>query len=108
MGKPLPRDKILELDTETRFYELYDVDKTEEGEEAETIVIHDSILVESKQNHVKRKFPYINTFDHEGPAGVSTMRNITIGVFEHLKTTSPMLVDQRISYMQHILRGAAL
>ena len=36
------------------------------------------------------------------------MRNITVGVFEHLNITSPMDVDKRLAYTQRILRGAAL
>ena len=47
-------------------------------------------------------------FDHEGPAVVNAMHDITIGVFEHLDITSPMDVDQRLAYMQRILIGAAL
>ena len=39
---------------------------------------------------------------------VSAMRDLTSGVFEHLDTTYPMEVDQRIAYTHLILRGAAL
>ena len=82
--------------------------ETEDGEEAEIIAVYDSSLEESKQNLVKRKFPYINTLYHEVPTVISTMRNINVGVFEHLSITSPMDVDKRLAYTQHILRGAAL
>ena len=54
------------------------------------LVVHNSDLVASKQNLVKRKFPYIDTFDHEGPAVVSAMRELDVGVFEHLEITPPM------------------
>ena len=37
----------------------------EEGEWEEMLIIPDSILVASKQNLVKRKFLYINRFNHE-------------------------------------------
>ena len=47
-------------------------------------------------------------FNHEGPAVVSTMRDLTVGVFEHLETTSPMGTDKRVAYTQITLRGAAL
>ena len=36
------------------------------------------------------------------------MHKITVGVFEHLEITSPIDVDQRVSYTQRILSGAAL
>ena len=36
------------------------------------------------------------------------MRNINVGVFEHLNINSTMDVDKRLAYTQHILRGAAL
>ena len=36
------------------------------------------------------------------------MRNLTVGVFENLKITSPMDMDKRLAYTHHILRGAAL
>ena len=40
--------------------------------------------METKQNLMKMKSPYINTFDHKGPAVISAMCDITVGVFEHL------------------------
>ena len=54
------------------------------------------------------KFPYINKFDHEVPAVVNTVRDLTSGVFEQLEITSPIDVDQRIAYRYHILRGDAI
>ena len=39
---------------------------------------------------VKTKFPHIDTFNHEGPAVVNAMRDLTSRVFEHLEFTSPM------------------
>ena len=84
LGKPPPGDKTPGLEPAIRFYELEDGDKTEEGEESEILVIHDSRLVVSKKKLVKRKFSYINTFDHEGPSVASTMKDLTSGVFEHL------------------------
>ena len=62
----------------------------------------------SKQNLVKRKFPYYGLFGHEGPVVVSAMRDITSEVFERLDITSPMYVDQMIPYMYRLLRGEAL
>ena len=47
-------------------------------------------------------------FDHEGPVVISDMRDKTVGMFEHLDITSPMDVENRLAYMQRILRGAAL
>ena len=47
-------------------------------------------------------------FDHKGIAVVSTMRELTVGVFEHLEITSPMDVDKRVSDMQRILKEAGL
>ena len=36
------------------------------------------------------------------------MSNLTVGVFEHLNTTSPMDVENRLAYTQRILRGAEI
>ena len=47
---------------------------------------------------------YIDMFDHEGPALVIIMHDLTSGMFDHLDITSTMEVDQRVSYMQRILR----
>ena len=47
-------------------------------------------------------------FDNDVHAVVSAMRDLTIGVFEHLEITFPMYVDKRVAYTQRILRGAAL
>ena len=47
-------------------------------------------------------------FDHEVPAVISAMRDITVGVFENIEITSVMDVYARIKYMKRILRGPAL
>ena len=108
LGVPPPGDKTLGIEPATLFYSIEDGYDTKEGEEAETLVIHDSRLAASNQNLVKRKFPYIDAFDHEGPAVVSAMRDLTVEVFEHLETISPMDVNQRVAYTQIILKGDAL
>ena len=74
--KPPPGDKTLELDPAIPFYEIEYGDKTEEWEEEEILVFHNSSLATSKQNLVKSKFPYINMLDHEVPAMISAMRNL--------------------------------
>ena len=40
------------------------------------------------KNLIKRKFPYIYMFDHEVPFMISTMRDLTVGLFKHLEITS--------------------
>ena len=47
-------------------------------------------------------------FDHEEPAVISAMRNLNVGVFEHIKITSPVDLYNILAHMQPILRGAAL
>ena len=108
LGKPLPGDKTLGREPAIRFYAIEDFGQTEEGEEAEMIIVHDSNLAVYKQNLVKSNFPYIDTFDHEVTAVVSAMRNLTAAVFDRLDITSHMDKDQRVAYTQRILRGAAL
>ena len=107
-SKPLiktpPRDKTLGLEPEIRFYNLEDCDETAEGEEAEILVVHDSNLAVYKQDFGKREFPYIDTFNHEGPTVVNAMRVLTRGVLEHLDIISPMEVVERVAYSQRILR----
>ena len=78
-GNPPPGDKTSGLESAISLYALEDGGNTEEGEESEIPIIHNSSLVESKQNLVKRKFPYIDTFDHEGPTVVSAMWDLTSG-----------------------------
>ena len=51
---------------------------------------------------------YIDMFDHEGPAVVIIMHDLTSGMFDHLDITSPIDVDQRLTYTQRILIGHAL
>ena len=108
LGKPTPWVKNLGIDPDIRCYTIEDGDETAEGEEVEIFFFHDSNLAVFKQNLVKRKLPYINTFDHEGPAVVSVMRSITVRMFEHLVITYPMDIDQRLAYTHRIHRGAAL
>ena len=43
------------------------------------------------------KFSHIDTFNYEGPAVVSAMRNITVKVFEHLEIISPIGAEKRIN-----------
>ena len=107
-GNHPPRYKTLEIEQKIRFYAKEYGDDTGEGEEVEILIVYDSSLVASKQNLVNRKFTYIYTFDNGGQAGINAMRNITVGVFEHLETTSPIDVDKMISYTQLIPRGDAL
>ena len=108
LGKPPPRDKTLGIEPDIHSYNIEGGDENVEGEESETLVVHGSNLAVSKQNLITRKFPYIDTFDHEGPALVNAMRDLTSGMFEHLDITSPMDVYQRVAYTQQIIRGAAL
>ena len=84
LGKPPPGDKTFGIDTDIRFCAIEYGDETEEGEESEILVVYDSSLAGSKQNLVKRKFPYIDTFNHEVPVVISAMRDLTVGVFDHL------------------------
>ena len=96
LGKTPLGDKTPGIDPAIFFYELEDGDKIEEGAASETLVIHNSSLAVSTQTFKKSKFPYIDTFDHEGPAVVITIHNLTSRGFDHLETTSPMEVDQRV------------
>ena len=70
--------------------------------------MHNKILTGTKQNLLKRKLLFIDMFDHTGPDVVCAMRNLTVGVFEHLYITSYMYVDQRVAYMKRILIVSAL
>ena len=107
-GKPPPRDKTLVLEPAIHFYKLEDGGETAEGEESEIPVVCDSSLTVSKQNLVKRKSPYIDMFDHEGPAVVKTMHELNILVLDHLDINFTMDMDQRVAYMQRIIRGYEL
>ena len=80
-GKPPPRSKSLGIEPAILFYEIEGGDKTDKLEESEVLIMHDKSLVTTKKNLVKRKFPYINMFDHHGPDLVFAMRNLTVGFF---------------------------
>ena len=95
-GKPPPRDKTLGIEPNIHSYNIEGGDENVEGEESEILVVHGSNLAVSKQNLITRKFPYIDTFDHEGPALVNAMRDLTSGMFEHLDITSPIDLYQRL------------
>ena len=47
-------------------------------------------------------------FNHQGPAVVCVMRNLTVRLFVHLEITPLMDVDKMVNYMQSLLIGAAL
>ena len=106
--KPPPGDKTLGLEPAIRFYSIEDGDETEEVEEAEILVIHNSSLKLSKKILVKRKFIFINMFSHEGPAVINSMHDRTVVLFKHLEVTSKLDLNQMIKYMDHILRGLEL
>ena len=106
--KPPPGDEYLVLDLHIGFYSIKDVDKTKEGEETEILVIHDSSLKSFNQNLIKRKLSYIDMFDHEGPAVICAIRDLTVGVFKHIEIISYLDIDKRIKYTKHILSGTEL
>ena len=108
LGKPLPGDKTCGIEPAIRFYEIEDGDETEKLEESEILVIYNSSLAEYKQNLVKRQFPYINTFNHEGPVVINVMQNLTAGLFERPEIILPTEVEKILACMQRILRGSAL
>ena len=58
----------------------------------------------TNKNLIKREFPYINTFDHDGPAVIIAMRDLMVVVFEQIEITSKMNVDKRIKYTERILK----
>ena len=47
-------------------------------------------------------------FDHEIPSVVRAMRDLTVGVFEHLEITSDIDFDKKVMNMQRILIGTTL
>ena len=47
-------------------------------------------------------------FEHEIPAVISTMRDLTVGVFEHIEINSVIDVDKKIKYTEIILISSAL
>ena len=57
-----------------------------------------------KKELVKSKLSYIDTFDQEGPAMISAMRYLTLGVFEYIEITSVIDVDKKIKYTECIMR----
>ena len=61
-----------------------------------------------KQNFVKRKFPWIDIFDHEVPAVINTMGDLTVGLFGHLDISSRLDLGLKIKDTVQILRGPAL
>ena len=62
----------------------------------------------SKQNLIKRNVPFIDRFDHQGPAVIHKKHDLTVGVLKNLDITSDMEIDKRINYTHIILRGTAL
>ena len=53
LGKPPPRDEVLGLEPEIRFYELDDDYNFAEEEEAEILVIHNLILTGSEKRPIE-------------------------------------------------------
>ena len=62
----------------------------------------------TKRKLINRKFPHINTFDHEVPTVVNAMHDLTIVIFEHLYITSDTDVDQREKFTERILIAPSL
>ena len=56
-------------------------------------MIQSSSLAASKQNLVKRKFPWIDNFDHEGPPVINVIHDLKFIVFEHLEVKSKLDMD---------------
>ena len=58
------------------------------------------------KNLVKGNFTWIDTFDHEVPSRINMMRDLTVGVFEHLDIKYKIYLYLRIKYTDCILRGS--
>ena len=108
LGKPPFNDKNFGLEPTIRFNAIDDIDEIQKVEEVEIIVVYDSSLASSKQNLIKRQYPYIYTFNQKGPIVIRAMGNITVRAFDHIEITSHMDVDKRLDYMQRIFIEAAL
>ena len=52
----------------------------------------------SNQNLVKRVFPWIGIFGHEGPAVIKAMCDLMVSVFEHIDITYKMDLDPNNTY----------
>ena len=102
---PMPSDKLIWVDPSVLCYKTEDGDKTEELNEEEILVIHNSSLVAKNQNLVKRRFRWIKKFDYEGPIFFKVMRDLALVVFEHLDITSKLYLYIRIKYKERILTG---
>ena len=60
------------------------------------------------KNIVKRKFPLINIFYCEVIDMINAVRDLTVGVFEHLYITSSLDLYIRIKYTELIMSNADL
>ena len=78
LGRPPPGNKTLGIEPVVLFHAIEDSENTEEEKEVEILVIYNIILTASNQNLVYRKFPYIDTFDNEGPTIVDAMCDLTV------------------------------
>ena len=56
-GKPTTGHKTLGIETDIHLYKIEEGDNNEEGGESEILVIHESSLVSSNKNLVKRNLP---------------------------------------------------
>ena len=52
---------------------------------------------------LQKIFPCINTFYREGTTMVNAMRDLTVGIFEHIEIIFMFDIDQSIEYTQRIL-----
>ena len=57
---------------------------------------------------IKSNFPWINIFNHEVPVIINAMRDITVGLFEHLEIPPKLDLYLSNKYTNRILRLPAL
>ena len=114
-GKPPPREKPLGLSqrsTSTKWNFTPTKQKTviilKKDNNPKSLLFMTQPLRQLRKTIVRKKLPPINTFNNQGPTVVNLMRDLTVGIFEHLDITAKTDVDKSVKYIYLILSGPVL
>ena len=108
IGEPSPGDQRPGIKPSIHFYGVEENDNYDSGEKAIIHVKIDIFSTATKQNTKNLNFPVIKYSCFQGPKVIRVLREMMVGIFEHLGVTTWKSIYHRWICFEKVLKGPAL